>query len=126
MPADGARVFNDDFIEIYNPSPMPVSIGGFYLTDNLLEPVLHRIATNSYMKSQSLFSRQGKNPLVMHGCSIQTLILTRNNQLLTADLEEVDTILYGPQRTDISQGRTTDGAPQLPTLPSQHPVSSIL
>ena len=30
--------------------------------------------------------------------------------LLTADLEQVDTILYGPQRTDVSQGRTIDGA----------------
>ena len=61
--ADGARIFNDDFIEIYNPSPMPVSIGGFYLTDNPVgNPALHRIATNSYIaaKSHIAFLATGK------------------------------------------------------------------
>ena len=60
--ADGARVFNDDFIEIYNPSPMPVSIGGFYLTDKPVgNPALHRIATNSYIAAKPhRFSRDRK------------------------------------------------------------------
>ena len=112
--ADGARVFNDDFIEIYNPSPMPVSIGGFYLTDNPVgNPALHRIATNSYIaaKSHIAFLATGKKSTSDARMLNFKLSSQRETiSLLTADLEEVDTILYGPQRKDISQGRTTDGA----------------
>ena len=65
--ADGARVFNDDFIK-FTIHHRCQFYSGFYLTDNPVgNPTLHRIATNSYIaaKSHIAFLATGKNPPVI-------------------------------------------------------------
>ena len=32
--ANNQLVFEDDFLEIYNPDPLPVALSGFFLTDD--------------------------------------------------------------------------------------------
>ena len=48
--AIGQTPFPDDFIELYNTSPLPVALGGLYLTDTPLgNPDLHRIPDLTYI-----------------------------------------------------------------------------
>jgi hypothetical protein len=111
--ADGSRIFNDDFIEIYNPSPLPVKIGGFHLTDNPIgAPALHRIKDHSFIppRGHTIFLATGKTSKDARHLNFQ---LSRQREMIslrTSALEEIDTITFGPQKTDVSQGRTTDGA----------------
>jgi len=48
--ANGQVLFDDDFIELYNPHPQPVALGGMYLTDNpVSQPGKHRIVELSFI-----------------------------------------------------------------------------
>ncbi|MBT6463215.1 MAG: tandem-95 repeat protein [Opitutae bacterium] len=125
--ADGARIFNDDFIEIYNPSPLPVKIGGFHLTDNPIgDPALHRITPNSYIPAQGhiTFLAIGKTSKDARHLNFQLSAQREMISLRTADLETIDTVTFGPQQTDVSEGRTTDGATTFTYFPLPTPGRS--
>jgi hypothetical protein len=106
-------LFPTDFIELYNPSPLPAELGGLFLTDNPIgDPARHPIAPLSFIggRSHRLFladndPEQGADHLNFGLAAEQGMIA-----LLTADKQVVDCIAYGPQRTDISQGRSPDGS----------------
>ena len=125
--ADGARIFNDDFIEIYNPSSLPVKIGGFHLTDNPIgNPALHRITPNSYIPAQGhiTFLAIGKTSKDARHLNFQLSAQREMISLCTADHETIDTVTFGPQQTDVSQGRTTDGATTFTYFPLPTPGKS--
>jgi hypothetical protein len=106
-------LFPTDFIELYSPSPLPVALGGLYFTDNPIgEPTRHAIAPLTFAGSQSyrVFKadsdpEQGADHLNFGLAAEQGMIA-----LLTAELETIDCVAYGPQRTDVSQGRAPDGS----------------
>jgi len=106
-------LFATDFIEIYNPSPLPAALGGLYFTDNPIgEPTRHAIAPLTFIGPQSyrVFKadsdpEQGADHLNFGLAAEQGMMA-----LLTAELETIDCVAYGPQRTDVSQGRTPDGS----------------
>ncbi len=106
-------LFPTDFIELYNPNPLPAALGGLYLTDNPIgQPRQHPVAPLTFIGGQSfrVFQpdndpEQGAEHLNFSLDSEQGMIA-----LLTPRLESVDSIAYGPQRTDVSQGRSPDGS----------------
>jgi len=105
-------VSGTDFVELYNPDPLPVSLGGLIFTDNPIgEPYKSVLAPLTFIGGQGYREfkadgdpQQGHDHLAFKLAAEQGLIA-----LLEPDLETIDLIAYGPQETDISQGRTPDG-----------------
>ncbi len=121
--ASGAVSFVDDFIELYNPDTVPVALGGLFLTDDhLTEPGKHAIAPLSFIAAEgfAVFKADGNQSAGPDHLSFGLDSNLESIALYTANLEEIDLVLYGPQTTDYSAARTTDGGTdfeyrQLPT-----------
>jgi len=111
--ARAEQTFSTDFVELYNPGSLPVALGGLYLTDNPIgQPQRHRIADLSFIGPGGfrLFRadgdpEQGADHLSFKLAPDQGLIA-----LLDPDRQLLDIVVYGPQQTDVAQGRVPDGA----------------
>jgi hypothetical protein len=114
--ADGVSPYADDFIELFNPDPLPVSLGGLFLTDNPIgAPNLHEIAPLSFIPGGGLvvFIADGETDKGPEHVNFQLSPEQGMIGLSSADLALIDCIVYGPQATDISQGRQPNGASTL-------------
>jgi hypothetical protein len=111
--ADGVSPYADDFIELFNPDPLPVSLGGLFLTDNPIgAPNLHEIAPLSFIPGGGfvVFTADGETESGPEHVNFQLSPEQGMIGLSSADLVLIDCIIYGPQTTDISQGRQPNGA----------------
>ncbi len=104
---------NDDWIEIYNGGPMVINLTGMYLTDDLTQTRKWEFPAVLLTPGERMIvwcdDELGQGPL-------------HTNFKLKASGEEiglfgplafgnlpVDTFVYGPQTTDVSEGRLGDG-----------------
>ena len=108
---NGQVLFEDDFIELYNPHPLPVSLSGLYLTDNpVTQPGKHEIVPLSFIPGEgySVFRpNDGNDPFELG------FKLSAGGEMIglfDSGLNMIDQVLYGPQTTDVSQGRSPDGS----------------
>jgi len=109
--ADAQFAATHDFVELYNPDPAPVSLGGLFLSDAAGAPARNQIAALSFIGANGLTSfiadgdaGQGPNHLNFKlSPDVGTIILSG------PDLQPIDVITYGPQQTDVSQGRSPSG-----------------
>jgi hypothetical protein len=111
--ADGLTPYPDDFIELFNPNPLPVNLGGLYLTDNPLgAPNLHEITPLSFIAGGgfAVFIADGETDNGPEHVNFQLSPEQGMIGLSTHDLTLIDCVIYGPQTTDISQGRQPNGA----------------
>ena len=124
--------FPDDYIELYNPDSLPIDLGGLYLTDNPVE-FAHQV--ESFPTSAELLKFKPLNfidpgqfdgDLPVGACAffIADGAASQTNGHLTfklsphqgqialygSDYQIIDQVLYGPQSTDISEGRTPLGS----------------
>jgi len=109
--ANGQVLFDDDFVELYNPHPHPVALGGLYMTDNpVTQPDKHRIVPLSFIPGEgySVFRvNDGNDP------SELDFKLSADGEMIglfDSGLTIIDQVLYGPQTTDVSQGLSPDGS----------------
>ena len=127
--ADGFVLFENDFIELYNPQAFPVDLSGFYLTDNpVTQPDKYPLGPLSFIAAEgyAVFDADGSNRKghVDFRLSADIEMIS----LFDSDLSRIDTVLYGPQTTDVSYGRTPDGGDnfeffELPTPGLSNPSS---
>jgi len=125
--ANGQVLFEDDFIELYNPQAAPVELSGLYLTDNpIAQPDKHKIGPLSFVAGNgfAVFLADGSDgpshvdfKLSADGGMIALLAPAFRRGypgqwpgLISPPLSEIDKVIYGPQTTDVSQGRAPDGA----------------
>ena len=109
--ADGKVLFSNDFIELYNPNPLPVELSGLYLTDNpITQPDKYSFSFLSFIgaKGFSVFkANEGtKSSDVNFKLSADGEIIG----LFDEQLDLIDQVFYSPQTTDVSQGRSPDGS----------------
>lgn len=103
-------LFGSDFIELYNPDPLPVDLGEFYLTDTpSVEPGRHRLRPLSFVAGRGymvLAADDGVDPghLGFKLSSDGDLIA-----LFDASYQAIDGVIFTSQTTDVSQGRLPDG-----------------
>ena len=128
--AQGQVSFEDDFIELFNPQPWPIDLGGFFLTDNpATQPDKYRLPPLTFVPAR------GFGVLTADGEDLPGHIsfkLSADGEILTLldnEHREIDEVLYGPQMIDVSQGRTPDGSSTfafsgLPTPGLPNPASS--
>jgi len=103
----------EDFIELYNADPLPVALGGMYLTDEPLgAPALHRIADLSFIAGGGFtaFTADGSEGAGAEHLNFKLSSEQGQIGLFASDLSVVDCVAYGPQRTDVSYGRCPNGA----------------
>ena len=111
--ADAQLLVSTDFVELYNPSTLPVNIGACYLTDNPVDNItvsplrqLTFIAAGGYVSFKADASpSQGPDHLAFKLSPLQGEI-----GFFDSAQNVIDRIIYGPQSTDVSQGRTPNGA----------------
>lgn len=112
-----------EFVELYNPTALPVALGGLYLTDNLIgwpnrnriEPLTF-IASGEYRAFLATGNGNGGDELNF------SLSLVRGEiGLFNTDLTTIDSIIYGPQQPDSAQGKCPNGGVQFTTLATPTP-----
>ncbi len=101
-----------DFIELFNPASLPVNIGNHYLTNNPVENItvsplspLTFIAPSGYVSFKADSDpQQGADHLAFKLTPTQGEI-----GFFDPAQNLIDSIVYGSQSTDVSEGRTPNG-----------------
>jgi hypothetical protein len=116
-PADQAQ---DDWIEIYNAESFPVNLGGFYFTDDAGLSTKYRVpATGRYTIPARSFllvwadEQTNQNSAARADLHVNFKLSSSPGviQLFAPDgITLIDSISYGDQTPDISEGRYSDGA----------------
>jgi len=123
---------DEDWFELYNPDPQPVSIGGLYLTDDLTFRDQYRIPALSFINGAGIngfvqFHTEG-NPA--KGATHTNFKLADGGGsigLFDGKQSLIDGIAFGPQAQGVSEGRFPDGSSNVVTFPgSETPGASNL
>lgn len=125
--ADASALYGDDFIELYNPGAQPVDLGGHFLTDNPVgwpnrSPIrqLTFIAAGGFLSFKAdRNTAQGPEHVDFRLSPLQGEI-----GFLSPSLTLIDFVLYGPQRTDVAEGRAPDGGRGIVMLPPSPGVAN--
>ena len=109
-PASGS-----DYFEIYNTTNVPVALGGLYLTDNLLVPTKFVIAPLSFIGNgaQAYVKFLADSSLNTFPADHVNFSLSGSGEsvrIYNPDQSPLDFVVFGPQTSDISQGRLPDGS----------------
>ncbi|MFZ0035145.1 MAG: lamin tail domain-containing protein [Sedimentisphaerales bacterium] len=103
-------LFDEDFVELYNPCNLPVDMSELYLTDNpVTQPTKQKLGQLSFAPPNG-FAVFIADDVNAPGHLDFKLSADRGMiGLFDAERNEIDKVIYGPQTTDISQGRSPDG-----------------
>jgi hypothetical protein len=112
----------DDWFELYNTGPLPVALGGLFLTDN---PSTTGI-TNSPIAALSFIGGKDWVKVIADGnrsagrdhANFALEQLGETLRLYAADRTLLDAVDFGVQTTNVSQGRLPDGAATLVSFPT--------
>ena len=123
----------EDWFEIYNPGTNTVDLGGYYLTDNLTNKFQFIVPTNGQYTipphgfllvwADNETSQNSTNRADLHA----NFALAKGGEaigIFSANGAAIDTITFGAQTTDVSQGRFPDGAAGLFFMPTRTPRSN--
>jgi len=105
--------FEDDIVEIYNPSPLPVDLGGLYITDDpFARPDRHKIKQLTFVPASgfSFFYADGDDLSRSNHLNFRLSADDGLIALFDVDLNKIDEVIYYSQTADYSQGRYPDGA----------------
>ena len=112
-----------DMIELFNPAAQPVAIGGVRLTDDVARPTRFTFPPLSFMAAQGFLPLYGADFVFGLDGDRETITLFGENN------EQIDQVVVVGQGTDVSAGRSPDGAATLtvfavptPGLPNQTPL----
>lgn len=101
----------NDFLELYNRDLLPVALGGLRISDAAAAPDRSIITPLSFIAGRG-YVRFIADGSPGQGADHLAFKLPADDALLRlsdADNRTLDLISYGPQRTDVSQGRSPDG-----------------
>lgn len=109
--SNGKVLFEDDFIELYNPQALPVDLSGLYLTDHPVAQLSkYRISPLNFIDPCGFAVFLADDSISQGHVGFR---LSANGEMIglyDAELGEIDKVLYGPQTTDVSQGCMPDGS----------------
>ncbi len=134
-PADGQF---EDFIELHNASASAVSLGGFFLSDDPSAPAQWAIPPGTTIPAGGKLLVWADGEPEQHGVTAGQLhapfklsAAGESIVLSTPDLQPVDSITFGPQSANVSEGRFPDGGPlvgslSLPTPADPNALTTVL
>ena len=108
-----------DWFELYNPSALPVLLSGLYLSDNALA------RTNTHIAPLTFIAAGGHRRFIAdedlaQGARHVNFRLSGGGEsilLTSSNLVAIDTITFGNQIANVSQGRLPDGGATLTLFP---------
>jgi hypothetical protein len=115
-PIDGN---SDDWFELYNPGPNAADVGGYFLTDDLLDPFQFQVPNHGhYLIPPGGLLLVWANGVPGYNSTSQPDLFTnfqlsRNGEaigLFASDGTAIDSVTFGPQTDNLSEGRYPDGA----------------
>lgn len=118
----GDVLYKDDWFELHNPDPLPVSLTGLAVTDHPNNPLQHVFPPLSFISGRGFLKlvadrnvNNGKNHLPFALDSDQDRL-----SLFDASGTLIDEVVFGPQASDVSQGRWSPSSTGLDyfTLPT--------
>ncbi len=121
----------DDWVELYNPGPSPVDIGGMFVTDDLNQPAQWQIPTTDPAKTTIppggfllLWFDREMSQGVLH-VDAKLSAGGEDIGLFASDgVTMVDGLTFGPQSTDVSYGRMPDGGDAFQFFTTPTPAAS--
>lgn len=106
----------EDWFELYNPSPLPVDISGFFLSDDLLQPAKFQIPPRAFIGGGTngflLFIADPNNASDPTHVNFKLNASGEALVLSSPSGQTIDAVGFPAQRSLISQGRFPDGASQ--------------
>lgn len=108
----GTAPFEGDFVELYNPDPLPVAIGNLHLSDKIVGDVRrHLFPRLSFLAggSHTRFLADGQTD--SGGDHLSFSLSSEGGQigLFHPNLDLIDVAYYQPQLPNVSQGRSPSG-----------------
>jgi hypothetical protein len=106
--------FDDDYLEVFNPTALPVPLGGLYISDDPRDdPARNQIREMSFIPPNGfvVFWATGGS-----GGRELDFKLSASHEwvgLFTSDLTPVDLVYVGSETADVSRGRSPDGSGSL-------------
>lgn len=121
----------DDWFELYNPGPEAADLAGYSLTDDLANPFQfvipagYTISPGDYLLvwADGQPSRNGTNEADLH-VNFQLAKSGEALGLFAPDGSPINTVIFGTQTNNISQGRYPDGAADFRFMSAPSPRSA--
>ncbi len=109
--ASSAFSSTGDFVEFFNSDTNPVAMGGLLVSDATTMPARHVVADLSFIAGygHATFQADGAGHLGADHLGFKLGADFGMISLKSPDGTDLDTVVYGTQRTDVSQGRSPDG-----------------
>jgi hypothetical protein len=111
----------DDWFEIYNPNIQPVAVGGLYLSDNLANRTKSQIPPLSFIGGGvNGWQRFWADSNPGAGADHANFALGAGGEALAISASaaiSIDSITFGSQQTDVSEGRFPDGSGTIVRFP---------
>ncbi len=120
----GTPPFAEDFIELYNPTSLPIDFGNCYFTDEPIGvPTRHQVPPLTFINSNSWLALTADGNTSAGADHIGFGLSSDLGEIafLEPSLSPIDCISYGPQRPNVSQGRCSDGASRIVFLSAPTP-----
>lgn len=110
-----ASVFEDEFIELFNPSGQPVALGGLAMSDEPVSfPQKHILPELSFIAPQgfTLLTPKGNSADSSRADELPFKLASENEwiSLLGTNGVMIDQVHFVNQRSDLSRGRVPDGS----------------
>ncbi len=108
-----------DWFELFNPDPLPVALGGLFLSDTPGNRTNTRIAQLTFIAAggfRQFIADQALNQGPRH---VNFKLSSKGESIFITDtnLATIDSITFGPQLSDVSQGRLLDGSTNILSFP---------
>jgi hypothetical protein len=121
--SDVKNEFNlyEDWIELYNNSAAPLSLGGYYLTDDYANKTKYAFPQNTVIQPNGFLIVWADN-LTTGGTQLHANFKLNNNgeQIMLSDglTGVIDSVSFGTQAADVTTGRCPDGTGSLSVRPA--------
>ena len=113
-----------DFIELFNPGSEPAALGGLILANQSVgQPGLPALPALSFIPAKGFALFYADNQAAKGSTHLAFGLSPAPGALglFTPELTPIDVVFYGFQTTDVSQGRSPNGAPSLAFFPIPTP-----
>lgn len=119
----------EDWFELYNPTDDPMDLGGATLTDDLSNTNKYRVPAGFTVPPRGFLLVWADNEPSQNSWAVRPdlhvgLALSKNGESIAvydAEGRRVDAVAFGPQQTDVTEGRYPDGAEAIVRLPEPTP-----
>lgn len=121
--ADEAGEF-DDYVELYNRGAATIDLSGMYMSDSLLTPTEWQIPAGTVLAPGATLLLWADEDLAQGNNHADFKLSAGGEEVGLWDIDGttlLDSVVFGPQETDVTTGRLSDGGDLWVTFPDPTP-----